>query len=59
MPRSDEFPEGLSFSDRDDDMDDMGGGYGGGSSYDDEDEDEEGGFGMSSDTESLWDSADE
>ena len=42
MPRGDEMNDGLRFSDRDDDVDDLGYGGGGSSSYDDDDEEDGG-----------------
>ena len=62
MPRGDELQEPFTFSDRDDDSDDLGygggGGGGGGGGYDDDDE-EEGGWGVRDHTEDLWDSAED
>ena len=52
MPRDAEWDDKLRFSDRDDDVEDVG--YGGGSSYDDDD-DEEGGWGSTKHQDDLWD----
>ena len=55
MPRGDEERNELKFSDRDDDMEDLGYSGGGGASYD-EDEDDEGSWGITSDrSDELWD----
>ncbi len=58
MPRGDELNEELRFSDRDDESEDLGGFGGGGSSFDDDEEDESG-WGMSTGSDNLWDSAEE
>src|SRR3954468_4781747 len=60
MPRGDELNEELRFSDRDDDVDDLGyGGGGGSSSYDDDDEEDGGWTTHKDDSDDLWDSTDD
>src|SRR5579884_1155914 len=61
MPRGDELFEEYRFSDRDDDVDDLGyGGGTGGSSYDDDDDEEGGGWMTHKDeSDELWDSAED
>jgi len=57
MSRGEESDE-LSFSDRDDDVDDLGYGGGGGSSFEDDDEDD-GGWGSTKHQDDLWDEPEE
>ena len=60
MPRGDEVNDELRFSDRDDDVDDLGyGGGGGSSSYDDDDEEDGGWTTHKDDSDDLWDSTDD
>src|SRR3954463_4954648 len=61
MPRGDELNDELRFSDRDDDVDDLGygGGGGGSSSYDDDDDEDGGGTTHKDDSDDLWDSTDD
>src|SRR3982751_3718897 len=60
MPRGDELNDELRFSDRDDDVDDLGyGGGGGSSSYDDDDEEDGGWTTHKDDSDDLWDSTDD
>src|SRR5882724_5280420 len=65
MPRGDELREEYRFSDRDDDVDDLGygggggGGGGGGSSYDGDDEEDGGWMTHKDDSDDLWDSTDD
>src|SRR5678815_4168082 len=59
MPRGDEVNDELRFSDRDDDVDDLGYGGGGGSSYDDDDEEDGGWTTHKDDSDDLWDSTDD
>src|SRR3954465_6684399 len=60
MPRGDELHEEFRFSDRDDDVDDLGyGGGGGGSSYDEDDEEDGGWMTHKDDSDDLWDSTDD
>ena len=40
MPRGDELHDGLQFSDREDDAEDLGYGGGGGASYSDDDDED-------------------
>ena len=61
MPRGDELREEYRFSDRDDDVDDLGygGGGGGGGSYDGDDEEDGGWMTHKDDSDDLWDSTDD
>src|SRR5262249_12453095 len=59
MPRGDELREEYLFSDRDDDVDDLGYGGGGGSSYDSDDEEDGGWMTHKDDSDDLWDSAED
>src|SRR3954465_2773402 len=64
MPRGDELRDEYRFSDRDDDVDDLGyggggGGGGGRAPYDDADEEDGGGMPHKTDSDGLWDSADD
>ena len=60
MPRGDELNEALRFSDRDDDVDDLGygGGGGGSSSYDDDDDEDGGGTTHKDEGDARWDRPD-
>src|SRR5215210_3936168 len=61
MPRGDEVRDEYRFSDRDDDVDDLGygGGGGGSASYDDDDEEDGGWMTHKDDSDDLWDSTDD
>src|SRR5262249_35435488 len=61
MPLDDEVRGKYQFSDRDDDVDDLGygGGGGGSASYDDDDEEDGGWMTHKDESDDLWDSTDD